>query len=75
MRFYPKKLIGDLPMSCKSTPFEVYEIVLICDPEPDNGYEGFYSICASIMYWVCWICYSGLVEGVYNDVLPKEVDW
>ena len=41
MMFYPKKLIGDLAMSCKSTHFEVYEIVLICDPEPDNGYEGF----------------------------------
>ena len=41
MMFYPKKLIGDLAMSCKSTNFEVHEIVLICDPEPDNGYEGF----------------------------------
>ena len=41
MMFYPKKLSGDLAMSCKSTNFEVHEIVLNCDPEPDNGYEGF----------------------------------
>ena len=41
MMFYPKKLIGDLAMSCKSTNFEVHGLVLICGPEPDNGYEGF----------------------------------
>ena len=72
MMFYPKELIGDLAMSCKSTNFEVHEIVRKSGP----GHRWpMGARCVTIMCWVCSICYSGIVGGVYNDVSPKEVDW